>query len=567
MIRAEQALGNSLNTPAFKTIIFAGVNNVISVLKEVGITTLDNPLGYGPSLTLGGADITLQDLTYAYSVLANEGVMRGQEVVAPYDPGERTLEPVALLKVTDADGDVLYEFTEPAARRVVGANFSWLVTSILSSGDNQCITFGACGALALPGRPSAVKTGTSEPFEDSREIGDTWAFGYTPELVAGVWAGNADNSPMVNILSTSISWRTWRDFMIFAHEQLQLPPTRFPQRPGDVVVRELCWPSGRLPTELCPRLNRYTGLFAADVLPRNDEELAAVQDSWWQLIDIDVRTGLLATATTPAAFVSEELRLALPPEEIHVYDDDGEEIGLWEGLDEWALRNGVSTLLAPIDESSDAGALVRVVAPVATQIVHGNLAILGRASSPGFERYAIEWGRGTAPDVWVRVKTSTQAVGNGLLGAWETDTVPNGDYTVRVVVSDRERGDLWFSVPIVVNNGDGGAPSDLAPWAQISAPLSGSDLAGNVVVSGSVLSGEMEEARLEVGAGFDPSEWTEIARIDSPVFERPLARWDTAGLPDGTYTLRLTVLDRRLGSTEVSAVVTVSNEPEAAHGG
>ena len=48
---------------------------------------------------------------------------------------------------------------------------------------------------------------------DSRAIGDTWAFGYTPDLVAGVWTGNADNSPMVNITSTRISWRSWRDFM------------------------------------------------------------------------------------------------------------------------------------------------------------------------------------------------------------------------------------------------------------------------------------------------------------------------------------------------------------------
>ena len=346
VIRADLALGNSLNTPALKTIIAAGVGNVVSLLKEVGFTTLDNPLGYGPALTLGGVDITLEDIVYAYSVLANEGVMRGQEVTVPFDPGERTIEPVVLLKVTDADGQVLYEFTAPAERRVVASNFIYLVTSILSNGNNQCLTFGACGALGLPGRPSAVKTGTSEPFEDSRQIGDTWAVGYTPELVAGVWAGNSDNAPMVNIVSTSISWRSWRDFMVFAHEHLSLPPTRF-QRPPGVVERELCWPSGRAPSDLCPRINRYTGLFAEDALPRNEEQLAEMQDSWWQLVGIDTRTGLLATSSTPSAFVSEEVRLVLPREEIYLFDRRGEEIEVWDGLFEWAVRYGITNLLAP----------------------------------------------------------------------------------------------------------------------------------------------------------------------------------------------------------------------------
>ena len=561
VIPADKALGNSLNIPAFKTIIAAGVDNVVSLLKEVGITTLDNPLGYGPALTLGGVDITLQDLTFAYSVLANEGVMRGQQVLTPYDPGERTIEPVALVRVTDADGRVLYDFAEPDERRVVASNFAWLVTSIISNGDNQCITFGACGALALPGRPSAAKTGTSEPYEDSRAIGDTWAFGYTPELVAGVWAGNSDNSPMINILSTSISWRTWRDFMVFAHEHLTLPATSF-RRPPGVVERELCWPSGRLPSDLCPRLNRYTGLFAEDVLPRNQEELAPMVDSWWQLVPIDTRTGLLATETTPSAFVAEELRLAMPRDEIYLFDNNGEETGVWEGLIDWAVRHDIGSLLAPTEDSSSAGALVRLITPAAAQIVEGDVTIIGRASSPGFQRYVVEWGRGTTPASWVRISTSTAEVSGGVLGSWDTRSVPDGDYAVRVMLTDEQRGELRFAVPVVVANGEQGATVDLAPQAQIDTPLGGSVIAGVVDVTGSALSGDMQEAVVEIGPGLSPGEWTAIARITAPAFETALARWDTTSVPDGTYTLRVTVLDRRLGSTEVSVVVTVVNEPQ-----
>ena len=550
VIPAAQALGNSLNIPALKTILFAGVPETISVLKEAGFTTLDNPLGYGPALTLGGVDISLADLVYAYSVLATGGVMRGQEALAPHDPGERTLDPIALLRVFDADDELLYQVEEPQERRVFGANFTYLVTSILSDGQNVCITYGACNALAIAGRASVAKTGTSEPFDnDLRQIGETWTVGYTPQLVAGVWAGNADNSPMVNIVSTTISWRTWRDFMNFAHDHLALPPEPF-ERPTGVVERELCWPSGRLPSTLCPRDRRYTGLFAEDVLPRDEETLAAMVDSWWQQVRIDSRTGLLASPTTPSAYVAEEVRLVLPPAEIEN----------WDGLDEWAASNGLTARLAPQSTASTAGALVRVDSPAPLSTLEGALIVIGRAASPAFQRYVVEWGRGTTPLAWVRITESTQPVTSGPLATWDTETVPNGDYTIRVVVRDRARGELYFSVPVRIDNGDRGATTDLAPFVSIRAPLIASVLSGAVNVTGTALTGDALAISIEVGAGIRPAEWTAIGSSTQSLVNAKLATWDTTAFDDGTYTLRVTVRDRTLGSAEAIVVVTVRNE-------
>ena len=546
-ITAAHALGNSLNVPAFKTILFAGVDNTAAVYRQVGMTTLDNPGGYGPSLTLGGVDITLFDVTFAYTVLANNGIMRGQEALEPYDPGERTLDPVALLLVTDADGQVLYEFTEPEERRVLGANFAYLATSIISDGSNQCITFG-CGGLGLSGRPSAQKTGTSEPYIDSRKIGDTWAFGYTPHLVAGVWAGNADNSPMVNIDSTRISYSSWREFMEFAHTHLQLPPTGFTRPPG-IEERELCWPSGGLPTEHCPNVRRYTGLFASDVLGGDAEDLEALQDTWWQPVDIDTRTGLLATQLTPAAFVSREVRLVLPEEEI----ED------WKGLREWAARLGVTALLAPTEESSGSGALLLVVTPSATQVLSGTVAITGRANSPGFRSYSVEWGRGADPASWVRIQETNRRVLNGVLATWDTTKVPNGQYTIRVRLEDNDRGTLRFAVPVFVDNGVLGAEADTAPFAQITTPVAGQVLSGVAPLSGLAFSGSLQQVRIEVGAGLRPQSWQTI-RIDNKAsVTGSLGLWDTTGVEDGIYTIRLTVVDAQLGVAEASVVVTVKN--------
>ncbi len=550
ILPAREALGNSLNIPAVKTILYAGVDETVELLKQVGFTTLDNPLGYGPALTLGGVDITLQDITYAYSLFATQGLMRGQERLAEPEPGTRLLEPVALLRVSDANGHVLYQFTEPTARRVVPSNFAYLVTSILSDGDNQCRIFG-CDALNLKDRPSAQKTGTSEPFDDEDAIGDTWAIGYTPNLVAGVWAGNSDNSPMFNIFSTTISWRSWRDFMNFAHEELELPPTKFVRPPG-VESRELCWPSGLLPSENCPLVNRYTGLFATDVLPRNEEELAAMQDEWWQPVLIDTRTGLAAGGDTPSAFLAEEVRLVLPPEEIEE----------WEDLPDWAAEQGVAGLLAPPSAIDEAVALVSVASPLATQTVAQTLTIRGRADSPDFERLVVEWGRGTNPDVWVRIRASNRAVPDGNLARWDTTTVPNGSYTLRVVVDDGRLGRLRYAIPITIDNGDEGAETDEAPWAAISWPTEGAVVSGAFVVTGSVISGDLLDARLEVGRGRVPSSWLEVGRVTQGQVSAAVGRWDTTEFDDGTYTLRLTVRDRELGLTEVTATVAVRNEAE-----
>ncbi|MCY4455844.1 MAG: transglycosylase domain-containing protein [Chloroflexi bacterium] len=547
VISAGDALGNSLNIPAFKAILFAGVENTMAVYKQVGITTLDNPLGYGPALTLGGVDVKLEDMVIAFSVLANQGVMRGQDALDRYDPGERTLDAVALLRVTDADGTVLYDFDKPAERRVVGSNFAYLVTAILSDPETQCITFG-CGTLNLPDRSSAQKTGTSEPYEDSREIGDTWAFGYTPDLVAGVWAGNADNSPMVNITSTLISWRSWQEFMIFANDHLQIPPSQF-ENPGGVESRELCWPSGMLPSEHCPDIARYTGLFAEEVLEGDEEDLVRLEDTWWQPVDIDTRTGLLATPETPAAFVSREVRLVLPEEEI----------AEWEDLEEWAAEADITRLLAPLESTTDAREYLFISSPDIADDVSGAVTIGGRATSPAFESYTVEWGRGSNPESWVLLHESTASVTAGVLANWDTTQLTDGTYTLQIRLADADRGELRFALPVTVKNGEAAAVADNAPIVEISEPETGDVVSGTVALQGIAFANGIREVNIDVGPGLRPAAWTSIRRDGRISVTGPLGSWDTTGLEDGLYTIRLMVRDSRGNIVETRVIVTVRN--------
>jgi membrane peptidoglycan carboxypeptidase len=538
IVSVASALGNSLNTPAFKTIVAVGVDKVLANYKQFGITQLGEVHDYGPSLTLGGVDVRLDDVTFAYSALAGEGMLRGQQPLVPHNGGERTVDPVILRKVNDAQGKMIYEFKEPVERRVMAASFAYMATSILSDGQNTCITFG-CNYLDLPDRrPSARKTGTSEPFENATaSSGDTWSFGYTPDLVVGVWAGNSNNSPMRNIYSTTIAWPIWRDFMAGALNHLQIPSKPF-NRPPSVEERQLCWPSGKLMTDLCPKDKGYRGLVATEAIPTNRDQLAKISDTWWQRIAIDTRTGLLATSSTPAAFVSQEPRLVLPKEEV----------AAWSGLPAWAAANGA--LLAPTAESSAAAASALMIStPQSNQRVSGQVVVVGRAASPDFERYVVEWGRGKDPQSWTAISSANSPMLAGTLATWDTRSLGDGDYVLRARLVDAKLGELRFAVPVTVSgssSGSGGNPGTSNATATITSPVAGAVITDTVKVNGTATAPRFEEFILELGEGAAPSQWTRLRRSDRQVTGgNELGELDprALGLKEGFYTLRLSVRD------------------------
>ena len=147
--------------------------------------------------------------------------MAGQDTFAPANPNDRLINPIGILRIEDAQGHVLFDVNQHRVqRRVIRSEHASMMADILSDPGAQCLTFG-CGGLSVPGHRAGVKTGTSEPFDpkgpNKGKIGETWAFGFTPDYAVGVWAGNSDNEPIVNIFSTSISFRAMRDIMLAAY--------------------------------------------------------------------------------------------------------------------------------------------------------------------------------------------------------------------------------------------------------------------------------------------------------------------------------------------------------------
>ncbi len=267
-IPLKVALGNSFNIPAFKTILWVGVDNMVRTAKAMGITTLDRQLG--PAVTLGGVDVKLLDMVYGYSTFANNGVMAGVPTTQSLPEGNRKLDPVPVLQVRNRAGKILMDNTTPKLDYVMNPQYAYMITDVLSTDANRQITYGVGGSLNIPGWRVATKTGTSEPYEGNKLIGDTWTFGYTPDIAVGVWVGNSDNAPMVNIFSTTIAGATWHDVIIAA---LDGKPPRDFVKPDGIVEATVCVPSGIIagPASNCPTVK---GLFAQDALDKQT-------DRWW----------------------------------------------------------------------------------------------------------------------------------------------------------------------------------------------------------------------------------------------------------------------------------------------
>jgi hypothetical protein len=214
-------------------------------------------------------------------------------------------------------------------------------------------------------------------------------------------------------------------------------------RPAGVVEAEVCVPSGMLPSSLCGQKTK--GLFAKQKLPTEE-------DTWWQNVTIDSRTGLVATSSTPTQYRRTQVAL-VPPESLIQTDEDKK---AWE---EWAKQLNVPLagegigLGSPGSGAASPEGSATILLPRANQNISGVVQILGRAVSPDFERYRLEYGQGRNPSKWTTIVTNPNPVETGTIGAWNTEGLPDGEYTLRLVVEDDRRQDAVASVVVQIGTG------------------------------------------------------------------------------------------------------------------
>ena len=230
-LRARDALAGSENVPAVALASEIGVPAVARLLRQAGFSTLDrNAAHYGLGLTLGNAEVRLDEMIAAYAMLA-----RGGERIAPRfvrATGERTV-------------------LETASDRQISPRTAFWITDILSDDEARAYVFGRGGSLEFP-FAVAAKTGTSQSYHDN------WTVGYTREVTVGVWVGNFDRSPLRGSSGVTGAGPIFHDVMMAAMERVRgraplgdRTPILAP--PPDVHRVELCAESGLLPNDACPR--------------------------------------------------------------------------------------------------------------------------------------------------------------------------------------------------------------------------------------------------------------------------------------------------------------------------
>jgi penicillin-binding protein 1A len=194
-VSVADAVAFSINTVAAQVIERTGVTNVIDMARRLGITT---DLQRDASLALGTNEVTLIELTSAYAAFASGGVGAW---------------PYGITEIRDSGGKPVYRRGGSGPGQVLPADIAGEMNRLLVGVIER-----GTGRAARLDRPAAGKTGTTQDFRDALFVG------YTAQLVAGVWFGNDDNSPMKHVTGGTLPAKTWRDFMLAATQGTPVRP-------------------------------------------------------------------------------------------------------------------------------------------------------------------------------------------------------------------------------------------------------------------------------------------------------------------------------------------------------
>jgi membrane peptidoglycan carboxypeptidase len=439
--RLRNALGRSYNIPAVEAMSLAGIDEVLRTSHAMGIETLDRGLDYyGLSLTLGGGEVHLMDMVYAFSVFANGGYMYGVEKPpSQVRIGFRELDPVVIKRIEDRDGQVVWEFSEETlqGRQVLEPRLAYLMNDILSDRGARCRAFGCPNALELntesgEPRPAVAKTGTTNNYVDA------WTVGYTPQIAVGVWLGNSDNTWMKNTPGSKGAAPIWNAVMSYA---LRDEPVVAFSRPDGFIEMSVCDKSGLLPTANCPTV---TEMFIPGTEPTEPDNI-------YKLIAINRETGKLATVYTPPELVEEKVYEIYPPE-----------------AQDWVVAAEIEQpptewdTIGPSPTAGDVG----ITKPATYSYINQPTVIEGNAKGGEFERYSLAFGKGLNPAAWTQIGGDHHnQVDNAPLEFWDITGLEDGLYSLQLTVVDRNQGFRQSTIQATIDT--------VSPTLDLNYPMNG----------------------------------------------------------------------------------------------
>jgi len=180
IVNLHYALSNSLNVPTVKVLEYIGLESFYDFLtNDLGFSPVQDLEQYQLGIALGALEMKLIDLAHYFTIFPNNGSLKN-------------------IKITEQEDD---------STLIAEEKYIQLINKILSDRKTGIEQFGLKSELNLSQTNYALKTGTSRDFRDS------WIIGYTPDFLAAVWVGNADNSPTEKVSGQVGAGRIWHEIM------------------------------------------------------------------------------------------------------------------------------------------------------------------------------------------------------------------------------------------------------------------------------------------------------------------------------------------------------------------
>ncbi len=253
----------------------------------------------------------------------------------------------------------------------------------------------------------------------------SWVIGYTPQIVTASWVGNPEGVGG-GADYQQIAGNLWR--AITQYISRDLPAEDWPL-PANIITLDVCYPSGLLPTENCPRIVR-------EVFIQGNEPAGA--DNLFQSFEINRETELLASVFTPSGQIEERVYLSVPLE-----------------ARSWADQTGIETAptlydLEIPDEREDG---LSVTTPENYSFVKGRIRIIGSVPEDDFVTARLQYGMGLNPRSWIQIGPEiTTPSFFTRLGTWDTTDLEDGIYALQLVLIQERQQIEKTSLVVSVDN-------------------------------------------------------------------------------------------------------------------
>jgi penicillin-binding protein 1A len=424
----RDAMASGLRVPVVSVANREGINDILYNAHKLGLNSFVDLSSYDLSLVGGNGNVSVLDISYSYSVFASMGRLQGISV-SPIAQDFRANDPVAILKIVDPNGNVLWEYSNEiiavSSVSKLEPEFAFLVNDILADSGTRSRVLGTSEATLDIGRPAAIVNGLTG------DATGAWTVGYTPQLVVGVQFDREDNQRLsVDNYNLQGTAPVWQAVMQYANAAYNFDSRVWP-RPTDIVEVTVCDISGMLPQQGidCPRHNE---IFHPKVLPSQ-------HDIYWETVEINSSTRQRAADSTPS-----HLRLSqtyfIPP---------ADALEWWQRMGRPLPPTEYDTMSLPEVLSS-----VQIFVPQDLSFVSGVVDVRGAMDATQMQSYQLRYSQGLASlnTNWIALGGLQTSFTEGTsLGLWDTSGL-DGTYTLELLVSDRNNRDDRAAVRVTVDN-------------------------------------------------------------------------------------------------------------------